>query len=106
MENYARRAVEQSTAELRAERDADRRREYGYSQETVDAITRERDALRAELATLRAQNYETQSLLAGAEAYCDALRADAERWRWLRDPANAYRDEWNYFGPYKAREVK
>ena len=29
-----------------------------------------------------------------------ALRADAERYRWLRDPRNAHRDEWNCFGPY------
>ena len=35
-------------------------------------------------------------------AECEALRADAERYRWLRDPANAYRDEWNYFGPYSS----
>jgi len=34
--------------ELEAERDADRRREYGYSQQTVDALTLERDKLRAE----------------------------------------------------------
>ena len=36
----------------------------------------ERDALRSDLATLRDQNYETQSLLKGAEAECDALRAE------------------------------
>ena len=29
----------------------------------------------------------------------DALRADAERYRWLRDPKNAYHDAWNYFSP-------
>ena len=29
--------------ELEDERDADRRREYGYSQETVDALTADRD---------------------------------------------------------------
>jgi len=29
--------------ELEAERDADRRREYGYSQQTVDALTADRD---------------------------------------------------------------
>ena len=39
-----------------------------------EALHAECDALRSELATLRAQNYETQSLLAGAEAQCDALR--------------------------------
>ncbi len=34
--------------ELEAERDADRRREYGYSQQTVDALTVERDKLEEE----------------------------------------------------------
>ncbi len=29
--------------ELEAERDSDRRREYGYSQQTVDALTADRD---------------------------------------------------------------
>jgi hypothetical protein len=32
--------------ELEAERDADRKREYGYSQQTVDALTAERDGYR------------------------------------------------------------
>lgn len=36
---------------------------------------------------------------ARAEAERDALRADAERYRWLRDPKNAYHDAWNYFSP-------
>ena len=36
------------------------------------------DALRTELATLRAQNYETQSLLAGAEAEREACAQVAE----------------------------
>ena len=39
--------------ELEAERDADRRREYGYSQQTVDALTVERDKLKAENKRLR-----------------------------------------------------
>jgi hypothetical protein len=39
--------------ELEAERDADRRREYGYSQQTVDALTVERDKLADENAKLR-----------------------------------------------------
>lgn len=38
------------------------------------------------------------------EAENEALRADAERYRWLRDPANAYRDEWDLFGPYSSAE--
>jgi hypothetical protein len=30
----------------------------------------------------------------------EAMRRDADRYRWLRDPKNADRDEWNLFGPY------
>lgn len=41
--------------ELEAERDADRRREYGYSQQTIDALTAERDALMIEMAEYRRQ---------------------------------------------------
>lgn len=44
----------------------------------------EAEALRTELATLRARHYETRSLLATAEAECDALRAENERWRYWR----------------------
>lgn len=40
-------------ARLKDERDADRRREYGYSQQTVDALTLERDRLTAENERLR-----------------------------------------------------
>ena len=40
--------AEDRIKELEAERDADRKREYGYSQQTVDALTLERDKLRAE----------------------------------------------------------
>jgi phage shock protein A len=39
---------------LREERDADRQREYGYSQQTMNALTKERDALAADLAAARA----------------------------------------------------
>lgn len=35
-------------------------------------------------------------------AYVDSLEKDAARYRWLRDPANANRDEWNSFGPYSS----
>ena len=40
--------LEAEVAKLAAEWDADRRREYGYSQQTVDALTVERDKLEAE----------------------------------------------------------
>ncbi len=46
--------LEAEVAKLTAERDADRRREYGYSQQTVDALTVERDKLEAENKRLRA----------------------------------------------------
>ena len=46
--------LEDEVAKLIADRDADRRREYGYSQETVDALTVERDKLEEENTKLRA----------------------------------------------------
>ena len=69
-------------------------------------LTSEVERLRAQLAAAEAfhkvvvaeRNYEPQ--LAAAEAF--RLRADAERYRWLRDPANANADEWNLFGPYSS----
>ena len=45
--------LEAEVAKLAAEWDADRRREYGYSQQTVDALTVERDKLEAENKRLR-----------------------------------------------------
>ena len=45
---------EAEVAKLIAERDADLRREYGYSQQTVDALTVERDKLEEENTKLRA----------------------------------------------------
>lgn len=47
----------------------------------VQSVVRERDELREE---------------------AERLRADAARYRWLRDPANANADEWNLFGPYSS----
>ena len=69
-------------------------------------LTSEVERLRAQLAAAEAfhkvvvaeRNYEPQ--LAAAEAF--RLRADAERYRWLRDPANANADEWDLFGPYSS----
>ena len=40
--------------------------------------------------------------LARYQIELERLRADAERYRWLRDPANANADEWNLFGPYSS----
>ena len=45
--------LEAEVAKLAAEWDADRRREYGYSQQTVDALTVERDKLEEENQRLR-----------------------------------------------------
>jgi len=42
--------------ELEDERDADRRREHGYSQQTVDALTVERDKLEAENISYQNEN--------------------------------------------------
>ena len=42
--------------ELEDERDADRRREHGYSQQTVDALTVERDKLKAENISYQNEN--------------------------------------------------
>ena len=72
---------------------------------TLDLVKAERDALRqivADYPPIEAELREVADSLFRAEAERDALRADAERYRWLRDPANAYRDEWNYFGPYSS----
>ena len=67
-------------------------------------VEAERDALLAAIpegctpadaATLRAANHQLA-------AERDALRADAERYRWLRKKENAENDAWNLFGPYSS----
>ena len=60
----------QRVKELEAERDADRRRDYGYSQQTVDALTAERDKLEAENKRLREV---AELLLPIAELYTSHL---------------------------------
>lgn len=47
--------LEGEVASLTAERDADRKREYGYSQQTVDALTAERDAGKLKINDLEAE---------------------------------------------------
>jgi len=59
--------LEVEVAKLTAERDADRRREYGYSQQTVDALTVERDKLKAANDALRV--YRTVEARRRAELY-------------------------------------
>jgi len=55
--------AEDKIKELEAERDADRRREYGYSQETVDALTLERDKLTKRVKELEAENQRLREAL-------------------------------------------
>lgn len=67
-----------------------------YAQEVKDFGYVEHSLARAKL----------ENHLAALHAECEALRADALRYRWLRDPRNADRDEWNSFGPYStAQEI-
>ena len=101
--------------ELEAERDADRRREYGYSQQTVDALTLERDKLRAarndwkaryqsvaemhdaliaEFNEMRAENKRLRELVDGARVIVEVFQWSTpaqERWReeWLKKAAKA-----------------
>jgi len=55
--------LEAEVAKLAAEWDADRRREYGYSQQTVDALTVERDKLEAERDELKKALSSVNTLL-------------------------------------------
>jgi hypothetical protein len=78
--------------------------ERGYVPECI-SLRAERDALQqivADYPPIEAELREVSDRAFRAEAENERLRADAERYRWLRDPANAYRDEWNYFGPYSS----
>jgi hypothetical protein len=83
--------------ELEDERDADRRREYGYSQETVDALTAERDSLKhlydkalgdlvkdsQRISELEAENTRLRMLRDAAESRAQGLEVerDADRRR-------------------------
>ena len=79
--------LEAEVAKLTAERDADRRREYGYSQQTVDALTVERDKLEEENAALK--EYRTAEARRRAELY--AAKVDAN---WcLKNEIEAVRKE-------------
>jgi hypothetical protein len=72
-------------------------------------LTSEVERLRAQLAAAEAfhkvvvaeRNYERE-INSRMQVENEWLRADAERYRWLRDPANANADEWNLFGPYSS----
>ena len=64
---------------LEAERDADRRREYGYSQQTVDALTLERDKLRAERNDWKARYQSVSEMHDALIAEFNEMRAENKR---------------------------
>ena len=64
--------------ELEAERDADRRREYGYSQETVDALTSERDKLTKRVMELEAELSELKQEIQGWKNSRDGVLSQIE----------------------------
>ena len=73
-------------AELLAENTELREAGVGYSQQTVDAITRERDALRQRVTELEARDAVQYERMAHFEADNAALR---ERWDTLVEEARA-----------------
>jgi chromosome segregation ATPase len=88
--NAALNMAEDRIKELEAERDVDRRREYGYSQQTVDALTAERDKLEAE-------NKRLRELVDGARVIVEVFQWSTpaqERWReeWLKKAAKALKE--------------
>ncbi len=88
--NAALNMAEDRIKELEAERDVDRRREYGYSQQTVDALTAERDKLEAE-------NKRLMELVDGARVIVEVFQWSTpaqERWReeWLKKAAKAMKE--------------
>jgi chromosome segregation ATPase len=70
---------------LEAERDADRRREYGYSQQTVDALTLERDKLRAERNDWKARYQSVSEMHDALIAEFNEMRAENRRLVALND---------------------
>jgi uncharacterized coiled-coil DUF342 family protein len=71
---------------LEAERDADRKREYGYSQQTVDALTLERDKLRAERNDWKSRYQSVSEMHDALIAEFNEMRAENKR---LREQVNA-----------------
>ena len=70
--------------------------------DAADVLLSENERLRAALtnANDQTEHFERSWYLRGDEI--ERLRADADRYRWLRDPANANADEWDLFGPYSS----
>jgi len=79
--------AEDKIKELEAERDADRRREYGYSQQTVDALTLERDKLRAARNDWKARYQSVSEMHDALIAEFNEMRAENKRLRELVDGA-------------------
>ena len=79
--------VGERVRELTAERDADRRKKYGYSQQTVDALTLERDKLRAERNDWKARYQSVAEMHDALIAEFNEMRAENKRLRELVDGA-------------------
>lgn len=83
--NAALNMAEDRIKELEAERDVDRRREYGYSQQTVDALTLERDKLRAERNDWKARYQSVAEMHDALIAEFNEMRAENKRLAALND---------------------
>ena len=77
--------LEAEAAKLIADRDADRKREYGYSQQTVDALTLERDKLRAERNDWKARYQSVAEMHDALIAEFNEMRAENKRLAALND---------------------
>jgi len=77
--NAALNMAEDRIKELEAERDADRKREYGYSQQTVDALTLERDKLRAERNDWKSRYQSVSEMHDALIAEFNEMRAENKR---------------------------
>ena len=77
--------LEAEVAKLTAERDADRRREYGYSQQTVGALTLERDKLTAERNDWKARYQSVAEMHDALIAEFNEMRAENKRLAALND---------------------
>jgi uncharacterized protein involved in exopolysaccharide biosynthesis len=77
--------LEAEVAKLIADRDADRKREYGYSQQTVDALTLERDKLTAERSDWKARYQSVSEMHDALIAEFNEMRAENKRLAALND---------------------
>jgi uncharacterized protein involved in exopolysaccharide biosynthesis len=77
--------LEAEVAKLIADRDADRKREYGYSQQTVGALTLERDKLTAERSDWKARYQSVSEMHDALIAEFNEMRAENKRLAALND---------------------